>query len=107
MNNKTVKKEDFIFRLNNLKFDKFCIADNQVLNDVKKLDSYDLTEQEKNDINKYIKWCFDEMVEKTELLNKIVKKYDGNGWSDFDINNLTNDINILSKVMHELNRLFK
>ena len=107
MNNKTIKKEDFIFRLNNLIFDKFCKADNQVLNDLKKLDSYKLTEQEQNDINKYIKWCFNEMVEKSELLNKIVKKYDGNGWSDFDINNLTNSINILSKVTHELKQVFK
>ncbi|MFP5493182.1 hypothetical protein ACLGL2_01060 [Parvimonas sp. G1641] len=105
--NNTIKKEDFIFKLNNLLFNKTCIADNQVLNDVKKLDSYDLTEQEKNDISKYIKWCFDEMVEKSELLNKIVKKYDGNSWSDFDINNLTNSINILSKVTHELKQVFK
>lgn len=103
----TIKKEDFIFRLNNLKFDKFCKADNQVLEDVKKLDSYNLTEQERKDLNIYIKWCFDEMIEKSELLNKIVKKYDGNGWSDFDINNLTNNINILSKVTHELKQVFK
>lgn len=104
---KFIKKEDFVFRLNNLLFDKHCKADIKVLEDAKKLDNYDFTEKEKKDINKYIKWCIDEMVEKAEILNKIIKKYDCNLGSNYDIDKLTSNLIILNKVTYELNRLMK
>lgn len=102
-----IKKEDFIFRINNLKFDKHCIADEKVLEDVQKLDNYNFTEKEKYDIELYIKWCKDEMIKKAELLNRIVKNYNYNLGANFDIDNLTNNINILNKVAFEINKLIK
>ena len=107
-NNGIIKKEDFIFRINNLKFDKHCKADSKVLEDFKKLDSYDFTEEEENDIELYIQWCKDEMIERVELLSKIIKKYDFNDiYENFDIDNLSNKINLLNKVTFELNKVIK
>ena len=105
---KVIKKEDFIFRINNLKFNKHCKADSKVLEDLKKLDSYNFKEEEKEDVKLYMQWCKDEMIERVELSSKIIKKYDFNDiYENFDIDNLSTKINRLNKVTFELNKVIK
>lgn len=104
---KVIKKEDFIFRINNLRFDH-CKADTKVLEDIKTLDSYVFTDDEKNTISLYIKDCKNEMIERVELLAKIIKKYDVNDvYENYDIDALSEKLNILNKVTFELNKLIK